>query len=126
VREGKDITIIAYGASVGNSLIAAKKLSQEGIEATVIDMAFIKPIDKNAIIKAANETGRILTVEESTIIGGLGSAVAEVLAEANATVVFKRLGIPDQYTLAGSYDALQRHYNLDPDGIATESRALFK
>ena len=126
VREGKDITIIAYGASVGNSLIAAQKLSEEGIEATVIDMAFIKPIDKNAITKAANETGRILTVEESTIVGGLGSAVAEVLAEENVDVVFKRLGIPDQYTLAGSYPALQRHYNLDPDGIAAKSRSFFK
>lgn len=126
VRKGKDLTIIAYGSSVGNALIAAKELSQEGIEATIIDMAFIKPIDRDAIIKAAVSTGRILSVEEQTIIGGLGSAIAEVIAEANIAVAFKRLAIPDVFTLAGPYPELQAYYSLDPNGIAVEAKTFFK
>ncbi len=126
VRDGADISILAYGASVGNALIAAKQLALDGIEAQVLDMAFVKPIDREAIVAAANKTGRILTVEEQTIIGGLGSAVAEVLAEENIDAVLKRLGIPDQYTLAGSYESLQNYYQLDSEGIYAQARSLIQ
>lgn len=124
IRKGTDITIMAYGASVGNALVAATTLSKEGIEAQVVDMAFIKPIDRDMIIEAAKSTNHILTVEEQNIIGGLGSAVAEVLAEENVDAKLKRLGIPDQYTLAGPYEELQHYYKLDPEGISAEARNL--
>lgn len=126
VRGGKDITLVAYGASVGNALIAAAALSKEDISAEVVDMAFIKPIDRQVIVESASRTGHLLTIEEQNIIGGLGSAVAEVLAEENLDAKFKRLGIPDQYTLAGPYEALQHYYKLDPEGISEEARNLIE
>lgn len=124
VREGQDLAIIAIGASVGNAVLAASELAFQGIESTVIDMAFIKPIDRSVIIEVAEVTGRLLTVEEHSIIGGLGSAVAEVLAESNTQTKFKRLGIPDVYTLSGQYPELQAHYSLDPQGIYHEALEL--
>ncbi len=117
VREGKDLTIIAYGASVGFALLAAEELSKNGIESNIVDMAFIKPIDREMIINTGSKTGRILTVEEQTIIGGLGSAVAEVIAEESLDVKLKRLGIPDEFTLAGPYPDLQSYYSVDTAGI---------
>ena len=81
-------------------------------------MATIKPIDREAVLEAARLTGAILTVEEHTIIGGLGSAVAEVLAETGLAVKFQRLGIPDAFTLAGPYPDLMAYYGLDDAGIA--------
>ncbi|NIV15577.1 MAG: transketolase family protein [Aliifodinibius sp.] len=126
IREGKDITIFAYGASVGNALIAAASLAKDGIDVQVVDMAFIKPFDRDLIVESANKTGTLLTVEEQTILGGLGSVVAEVLAEENIDVKFKRLGIPDQYTLAGPYEDLQQYYKLDPEGISQEARKLLE
>jgi transketolase len=126
LRTGLDISIIAFGASVGNAMLAAQMLAREGIQASVLDMAFIKPIDKDAVINAANSTGKILTVEEHTIVGGLGSAVAEVIAESNLDVSFARLALPDQYTLAGSYPDLQEYYSLNPKGIAEHVRNMLR
>ena len=124
VREGSDLTIIACGAAVGNALQAAQILASAGIEAGVVDMATVKPLDKEAVLAAIETTGAILTVEEHNIVGGLGSAVAEVIAESNRSVRFRRVGIPDTYTLAASYPELQRHYSLDGEGIAGRARAL--
>ncbi|NOQ40289.1 MAG: transketolase family protein [Anaerolineales bacterium] len=124
LREGKDITIIAYGASVGNAMKAAEKLAEEGIDAGIVDMAFVKPIDRDAVEKAAKTTGQILTVEEHNIVNGLGSAVAEVIAESNLNVSFKRLALPDHHTLAGPYPDLQKYYSLDSEGIAKTVRNL--
>ncbi len=118
LRSGTDITLIACGASVGMSLAAAEILSSQGIAAGVLDMATVKPIDSKAIAAAAENSKAILTVEEHSIIGGLGSAVAEVIADLNLSIPFKRLGIPDIYTLAGSYSELQGYYSLDGKGIA--------
>lgn len=126
VRDGSDISLLAYGGSVGRSLQAAEILAGAGIEARVIDMASVKPLDVQVILNAA-ETGAILTIEEHTIIGGLGSAVAEVLAEAGLLVPrvrFRRLGIPDVFTLAGPYPDLLAHYALDAQGIARTAREL--
>ena len=122
VRRGKDITLFGYGASVGNALIAATILSEDGIEAQVVDMAFISPIDRDVIVEAANATRNILTIEEQTITGGLGSAVAEE----NIDAKFKRLGIPDQYTLAGPYEHLQDYYGLNPRGISEAAKKLIQ
>ena len=124
LREGKDITIMAFGASVGNALIAADILTDEGIQAGVVDMAYIKPLDREAVITAAKTTGRILTVEEHNLVNGLGSAVAEVIAESNLNTLFKRLALPDHHTLAGPYPDLQKFYSLDSDGIADTARNL--
>lgn len=124
LREGKDITIIAYGASVGNAMKAAEKLAEEGVDAGIVDMAFIKPVDREVVIKAAKISGRILTVEEHNIINGLGSAVAEVIAESNLNISFKRLALPDHYTLAGPYPDLQKYYSLDSEGITKTVRNL--
>lgn len=124
ISEGKDITLIAYGASVGNAVKAAEKLEEEDIDARIIDMAFIKPIDRDVIKEAAKTTGRILTIEEHNIVNGLGSAVAEVIAESNLRTTFKRLALPDQYTLAGPYPELQKYYSLDSEGIADTARNM--
>jgi transketolase len=124
LREGKDASILAYGASVGNALKAAELLARGGLEVQVLDMAFIKPIDSGAILSAAETTGAVLTVEEQSIVGGLGSAVAEILAENSLGVKFRRLGIPDTYTKAGPYPELQAYYGLDANGIATKVREM--
>lgn len=126
VRGGSDLTIIACGASVGNALLAAEELSSTGVEAAVLDMATIKPLDTEAVLSAIDGTGAILSVEEHTVIGGLGSAVADVIAQSGKAVRFKMLGIPDEYTLAGPYEALQAHYELDARGIAHHAQLLVK
>ncbi|UCH61368.1 MAG: transketolase family protein [Anaerolineales bacterium] len=124
VRGGGDITIIACGAPVGRALNAADQLINQGIQVRLIDMATIKPLDKAAIIDAAKQTGLILTVEEHNIIGGLGSAVAEVIAEAGIHAKMLRLGIPDEFTLAAPYQDLIAHYRLDEVGITEAVKAL--
>jgi transketolase len=124
IRQGDHLTIIACGASVGHALRAAEMLAQRGVQARVIDMHTIKPIDQEVIIDAARQTGRILTVEEHSIIGGLGSSVAEVLAEAGIAVRFKRLGLPDAFTISGPYPDLQKYYGLDAKGIAQSAQFL--
>jgi transketolase len=124
LREGSDLTIIAYGASVGNALLAAEELETKGIQSSVLDMAFIKPIDQEAVIQNGKSSGNILAVEEQTILGGLGSAVAEVIAENKLDVRLKRVGIPDVYSLAGPYPELQEYYSVDPKGIVREALNL--
>jgi len=117
VREGNDITVIACGICVMAAVKASRKLEKEGIGARVIDMHTIKPLDEEAILRAADETGRIITMEEHNIIGGLGSAVGETIAEAGLAVKFRRLGIPDIYSTIGQPDDLYERYGLDADGI---------
>lgn len=116
LREGKDVTIIASGLTVSTSLDAAEMLSQEGIEARVINMHTIKPIDKEAVVNAAKETGKIVTVEEHSVIGGLGSAVCDVLCE-NYPVKVKKIGINDVFGESGPATELVAKYGLDGAGI---------
>lgn len=123
LRKGKDLTIITCGSEVRASLDAAALLAEEGIEARVVDMHTIKPLDAAAIRKAARETGAILTVEEHNITGGLGSAVAEVLVD-EERVPFLRHGVPDQFVPVGPPAALYAHYKLDAAGIAKTARAF--
>lgn len=120
LRKGHDLTLIAYGASVGNSLEAADKLQDKGLSCRVVDMASVKPIDRDAVLEAAAVTKMVFTVEEHNIIGGLGSAVAEILAEDGNGTPLVRLGIKDTFTLAGPYPELQKFYRLDADGIADQ------
>ena len=113
---GKDVTIIASGLTVSTSLEAAEMLAKDGIEAKVINMHTIKPIDEEAIINAAKETGKIVTVEEHSIIGGLGSAVCDVLSE-KYPVKVKKIGINDRYGESGPAVELVHKYGLDGEGI---------
>lgn len=121
MRDGSDAAIIACGAVIPNALLAAEALDKEGIHVRVINMASIKPIDKQAIIDAANQTGAIVTVEDHQINGGLGSAVAEVLVE-NAPVPMKRLAIPDCFTQSGEHYALIDHYGMSVEDIIAAVR----
>ncbi len=116
LKDGNDITIIATGLCVGESLAAAEKLAADGISARVINIHTIKPIDEDIIVKAAKETKKIFTVEEHSIIGGLGSAVAEVLAE-KAQAPLKRIGMNDMFGESGPAVKLLEKYGLDAAGI---------
>ena len=99
LREGKDVTIIATGLPVNNCLQAAEKLAAEGIDAKVINIHTIKPLDEELIIAAAQETGKVVTVEEHSVIGGLGSAVCDALAE-KCPVPVKKIGVQAAFTLS--------------------------
>ncbi|ASA19756.1 transketolase family protein [Paenibacillus donghaensis] len=116
VQEGSDITIIAAGETVRVALDAAQALAESGVSARVINMHTIKPLDEEAIIAAARETGRIITVEEHSIYGGLGAAVAEVVVQ-HHPVPMKVLGIPDEPAIAGKSAEVFRHYGLTGDNI---------
>ena len=119
LREGKDLTIIANGLCVSASLEAAEKLAAEGIDAKVINMHTIKPLDEELVIASAKETGKIVTVEEHSIIGGLGGAVCECLSE-NCPVPVKRIGVRDVFGESGSAGALLKKYKLDGEGIYSQ------
>lgn len=113
LREGTDATIIACGLMVNQARLAALELAEEGLNVGVLNMSSIKPIDRDAILKAARETGAIVTAEEHNLIGGLGSAVAEVLAEDHPTPMV-RVGTRDTYGESGTLDALLTKYGLMP------------
>jgi transketolase len=126
VREGRDITIIAAGPPcVYESILTADELAKEGISVRVIDMASVKPVDMDAIVKAAGETGSIITVEDHNIIGGLGSAVAEVIVETKPVPV-KRIGIPDIYSAIGPSDLLWKRYGLTHHTLGDTVREALK
>jgi len=125
LRDGSDVTVIATGICVAESLEAAKQLAAEGIDAQVINIHTIKPIDEELIVAAARKTGRIVTVEEHSVIGGLGSAVCEVLSE-KAPVPVKRVGINDVFGESGPGSALVHKYGLDAEGIANSVRSFVR
>ena len=116
IGEGTDGSIIATGATVVEALKAKEKLKEEGVDVRVIDIHTIKPIDKELIIKCAKETNKIITVEDHSIIGGLGSAVCEVLSEEYPSKV-TRIGIRDEFGQSGVWNELMKHYEIDCDGI---------
>lgn len=125
ITDGKDITIIATGLMVHAAVEAAKMLAEEGISARVIDIHTIKPIDKDIIIKAAKETGVIVTAEEHNVIGGLGSAVAEVLVE-NYPAPLKMVGINDKFGKSGKPDKLLEMYGLTAQNIVDKAKEALK
>lgn len=116
MKAGSDVTVIACGIMVADALSAAKELEREGISVRVVNMATIKPIDKEAIISAALETGAVVTAEEHNIIGGLGSAVAEVLSE-HAPAPLERVGVRDTFGESGKPQELLEKYGLTPKDI---------
>lgn len=119
--DGTDAAIIATGVTVSEALIAQRDLIGEGINVRVIDMYTIKPIDREIIIKAAKETKKIITVEDHSIIGGLGTAVCEVLCDEYPTKVV-RMGMKDKFGESGKWDELMHYYKIDAEAIKEEIR----
>ena len=116
VREGKDVTIVATGICVDSALGAAEKLAAEGIDAEVVNICTIKPLDEDIIVNSARKTGKVVTVEEHSVIGGLGSAVCDCLSAKLPTPV-KKLGMQDVFGESGSAAALVQKYGLDAEGV---------
>ena len=116
VKEGKDVTIVATGVCVDSANKAAEKLAAEGIDAEVINICTIKPLDGELIAASARKTGKVVTVEEHSVIGGLGSAVCDALAELAPTPV-KKIGVQDVFGQSGTADQLMAFYGLDAEGV---------
>ena len=125
LRDGSDVTVIATGMMVQMALTAADILAGEGISARVIDMHTIKPLDEELVLKAALETGCIVTSEEATVVGGLGSAVAEFLSE-HCPVPVVRHGVDDMFGRSGKAQEVLAAYGLTPEGIAEKARHALK
>ena len=123
LKEGTDLTIIATGLEVAESLAAAEKLEADGISVEVINMHTIKPLDVDLVVRSAAKTGKVVTVEEHSIIGGLGSAVAEVLAEKQPAKIL-RLGVEDRFGESGPALKLLEKYELDAAGIYKKVKAF--
>jgi len=123
LKEGKDVTIIATGIMVDEALKAAERLSEEGISARVVNMFTLKPIDKEMIIKCAEETGAIVTAENHSIINGLGSAVAEVLVE-NIPVPMERVGVRDLFGEVGPVDYLIKRFEMTSEDIVAKVKKV--
>ena len=122
---GTDVTAIACGATVYHAVEAAKVLAeQDGLSVRVINMHTLKPIDREAILRAVEDTRRIITFEDHNIIGGLGGAVAEVIAENGKGCAFRRVGLPDEYSLIGYPEDIMTHYGIDTDGVIQNVREL--
>ena len=116
IREGSDVTIVATGICVDSAIGAAEKLAADGINAEVINICTIKPIDADLLIQSAKKTGKVVTVEEHSVIGGLGSAVCDVLSEKLPTPV-KKIGMQDVFGESGPAGELIKKYGLDADGV---------
>jgi len=126
VEDGSDVTIIACGTMVDQALDAHKTLLKQGVKARVIDMHTIKPLDTKLVLKAARETNMIITAEEHSIIGGLGSAVAETLAEGGFSIGFRRMGIKDVFCESGEPKDLLEKYELNEKHIVKNAKELIK
>jgi transketolase len=120
VSDGDDLTLISTGGMLETGIHVVTRLRDRGLRARLLSMHTLKPLDANAVIKAARETGALFTLEEHSVIGGLGSAVAEVLAESsNYSVLFKRFGVPSSFSsITGSQEYLRTHYHLSADTLA--------
>jgi len=125
LRDGRDLTIVATGVMVAAALDAALEMAKDGVEAAVLDMHTIKPLDGDAVLRAATQTGAIVTAEDHSIIGGLGSAVAEYLSE-HQPVPLERIGIPDTFCRSGEPGALFELYEMTALDIANAGRGVVR
>ena len=125
LREGTDVTIIASGITVSSALEAAEMLAADGISAEVINIHTIKPLDEELVLASAKKTGKVVTAEEHTVIGGLGSAVCDCLSEKHPTPVL-RIGMQDVFGESGSANALVEKYGLDGKGIYEKTKEFVK
>lgn len=124
LREGTDVLLIAYGSATLRAMQAAKHLSEKGIEATVIDAATIKPFDESLFIRIASKVGRIVSVEDHNIYGGLASVVSEYLARHSIAAKFIPLAIRDVFTESGNADRLRKKYRIDTESIVVAAESL--
>ena len=124
LKDGNDVTVIATGICVNEAMIAAQKLENEGVSVRVVNIHTIKPIDRDIVIESAKKTGKIITVEEHSIIGALGSAVCEVLAEEGIGAKVARLGVQDVYGKSGKAGELIKEFGLDADTIVSKIREM--
>lgn len=125
IREGKDLTVIATGIMVSEAMMAAEQLKEEGLDVRVVDINTIKPIDQEIIVKAAKETGRIVTAEEHSIIGGLGSAVAEVVVR-ECPVPMEMVGQLDTFGESGKPDQLKEKYGMDAPAVVRACKKIME
>lgn len=125
LKDGSDIAIFATGLMVYQAVVAAEELEKQGIHAAVVNVHTIKPLDKEIVIEMAKKTGKVITVEEHSVIGGLGSAIAEVLSE-EAPARLKRIGIQDMFGQSGTPEQLLEHYGLTADNIIKTAQAMIK
>lgn len=123
LRDGDDVTIIAHGAMVHNAIEAGELLADEGVDARVISMSTIKPLDDDLVLEAARDTGAIVTAEDHNVIGGLGSAVAELLAEERPTKL-TRVGMQDEFGTSGNGLDLYEYFDLTAEDVADASKGL--
>ena len=123
VRDGSDVAIIANGLMVYEAIVAAEELAKDGIDAMVINMATIKPLDEELVLAAAKKCGKIITAEEHSIIGGLGEAVASLLAEKQPTLI-KRVGVNDEYGHSGPAGALLKQFGLSAEHLIEVAKSF--
>lgn len=123
LREGSDVTVIACGSMVAEALLAAGQLHREGIQVRVINMHTIKPLDRDAVLAAAEETGGIVTAEEHHVAGGLGGAIAELLAHEHPTRM-RLVGLPDEFAIVGPTARVREHYGMCAANISAKCREL--
>lgn len=123
LREGSDVTLAACGIEVAEALEAAEMLAKEGISAEVLDMVSVKPLDVETLVASVSKTGAIVTCEEHSVFGGLGSAISEVLSEVRPTPT-RRIGMPDTFGTSGKPDELIAHFHLDAASIADAAREV--
>lgn len=124
IQDGRDLAFIACGETVAVAVAAAEVLAAEGVVCRVLSMHTLKPLDEAAVLKAAEETRAIVTVEEHSVFGGLGEACAAVLMQHGARVPFKIVGFPDEYMVTGSQKEIFNHYGISPNGLAATARQL--
>jgi len=123
--EGADLAVFAIGYAVHPALEAARRLREEGIDATVVNCRFVKPLDEELLARVASATGRVLTVEENVLAGGFGSAVLEMFEARGLTgIAVRRLGIPDEFVEHGTQAEMRRKYGIDAEGILEAARKL--
>ena len=123
VRDGADLTIIANGTALHRAIEAADRLAADGVRARLLSIPVVKPLDEDAVLAAARETGRIITVEEGAVMGGLGGAVAELTAD-RCPVPVRRLGVPDEFAPTGSEAWLMDHWGVSAEGVIAAARGL--
>jgi transketolase len=123
LKDGSDLTIAVCGIPTSMAIEAADRLAQRSVSVDLLEVATIKPIDAEALVISARKTGKVLTIEEHTVHGGLGGAVAEVLSQ-RAPTRMRMIGIEDRFTESGAYDALLRKYGISVDRIESEAMRL--
>ncbi|MEM7128821.1 MAG: transketolase C-terminal domain-containing protein [Chloroflexota bacterium] len=126
LTEGRDITFVATGEPVSGALMAAQRLEAEGLSCRVISMHTVKPLDSETLLEAASNTRTMITVEEHSVFGGLGSACAETLMQNGISIPFQIVGIPDEYTVTGSQPEIFEHYGITPEGLIDRAKALLR